>query len=91
MEPINPQTPQERNELINAAVEKIAADVQEKAKYRDAEGNPEYISLCILNMIEWQVDQLDRKIVAKRLLQKLSSYLPLESKGIIRKYFDIFS
>lgn len=81
-------SPKERLALIDQNAQTIHKSTMDKAQWRDASDNPEWIALCLINQIEWQIQYEDRNLLAKRILFSFS--LPTETKSILRKYFDIY-
>jgi len=78
-------------DLVKNHTDKICYSVVTKAKYRDATDNPEWLALCVMNLVEWNVPLLAHRLVVKRVLKELSCFLPLATKTHIRKYFEIYT
>lgn len=84
-------TPQEKYTLALNYSQQICDTLVYKAQSREQTDNPEWLALCLFNLIEWNVPIFIHSFVAKRCLNNLSSFLPLESKEYVRKYFEIYS
>lgn len=79
----------ERKLQLNTEFNLIIKFLEHKLRKIEAEDIPESIVYESINALEYLVDPSDRKILAKRLIDRFE--MPDKARGQLRKYFCIFS
>jgi len=74
--------------LIKRKAKQVISLVDYNASQLEAKDIPEFISFEVIDLVEIMVDLPLQRYVAKNIIE--SDYLDVESKGIVRKYFDIW-